>query len=122
MSRANLRRTISTRKELKRDVAQTVTLEEVHLIVKRCADEIRLRGLREVDIFKPQRIGDSVDEVRHLTNCLLKDSRTEYEQEIRTQNVHVVVSAMKSALRHCDSILVPYRYYEEFVRYEQGTF
>src|SRR5436190_20436474 len=66
VSRANLRRTISTRKELKRDVAQTVTLEEVHLIVKRCADEIRLRGLREVDIFKPQRIG--VDEVRHLTN------------------------------------------------------
>lgn len=119
-TRASLRRTMSTKKDMKRDVANTVTLEEVHLIIKRCADEVRLRGLREVNIFKPQRIGDSVDEVRQLISCLLKDSRTEYEEEIRSQNIHTVVSAMKWALRHCDSILVPYRYYEEFVRYEQG--
>ncbi|CAG8492916.1 169_t:CDS:2 [Funneliformis mosseae] len=96
-----------------------VTLEEAHLIVKRCSDEIRSRGLHEVDIFKPIRIGDSVDEVRDLISCLLCDSRTEYEDKIGSQNIHVVVSAMKWALRHCNTILVPYEYYDEFVRYEQ---
>src|SRR5581483_2990900 len=116
----SIRKAMSVKKELKRDVAQTVTLEEVHLIVKRCADEIRLRGLREPEIFKPQRIGDSVDEVRNLISCLLKDSRSECEEGIRSQNIHTVVSSMKWALRHCNSILVPYKYYDEFVRYEQG--
>ncbi|RGB40862.1 hypothetical protein C1646_366288 [Rhizophagus diaphanus] len=113
---------MSTKKDVKRDVAQTITLEEVHLIIKRCSDEIRLRGLHEVDIFKPLNIGDSMDEVRKLLKHLLKDSRTEYEDIIRSYNIHAVVSAMKWALRRSDTILVPYQYYEEFVKYEQGIY
>ncbi|CAG8493408.1 17372_t:CDS:2 [Rhizophagus irregularis] len=105
---------MSTKKEVRRDVAQNITLEEVHLIIKRCSDEIRLRGLREVDIFKPLNIGDSMDEVRKLLKYLLKDSRTEYEDIIRSYNIHAVVSAMKWALRRSDTVLVPYQYYEEF--------
>ncbi|POG81568.1 uncharacterized protein OCT59_011960 [Rhizophagus irregularis] len=115
----SLRKTMSTKKEVRRDVAQNITLEEVHLIIKRCSDEIRLRGLREVDIFKPLNIGDSMDEVRKLLKYLLKDSRTEYEDIIRSYNIHAVVSAMKWALRRSDTVLVPYQYYEEFVKYEQ---
>jgi hypothetical protein len=116
-SRTSLRKTMSLKKDGK---SNKVTLEEVHLIIKRCADEIRLRGLREVNIFIPQRIGDSIDEVRKLTSCLLKDSRTEYEDELRSANIHVVASTLKTALRNSNSVLVPYRYYDEFVKYEQG--
>ncbi|GBB90871.1 hypothetical protein RclHR1_00180009 [Rhizophagus clarus] len=118
-TKSSIRRNMSSKKEIKRDVANNLTLEEVHLIIKRCADEIRFRGLHEVDIFKPLNIGDSVDEVRKLLKHLLKDNRTEYEDVIRSYNIHAVVSAMKWALRRCDTILVPYQYYEEFVKYEQ---
>jgi hypothetical protein len=120
--KTNLRKTVSTKKDVKRDLTQNIALEEVHLIIKRCADEIRFRGLHEVDIFKPLNIGDSVDEVRKLLKHLLKDNRTEYEDVIRSYNIHAVVSAMKWALRRCDTILVPYQYYEEFVKYEQGIY
>ncbi|KAF0552754.1 morphogenesis protein [Gigaspora margarita] len=108
-----------TTKKAKRDVAEFVSLEELHLIVKRCADEIRARGLYEVDIFKPVRIGDSIDDIRHLISSMLQEDRTIFEEEIQGQNIHNVVSAMKWALRHSSTALVPYQYYEEFVRYEQ---
>ncbi|CAG8602003.1 1492_t:CDS:2 [Cetraspora pellucida] len=114
----SLKRSITTRK-VQRDVAEFVTLEEVHLIVKRCADEIRARGLHEVDIFKPVRIGDNIDDIRHLISCMLQEDRTQFEDEVKEQNIHNVVSAMKWALRHSSTALVPYQYYEEFVRYEQ---
>ncbi|CAG8723495.1 41519_t:CDS:2 [Gigaspora margarita] len=108
-----------TTKKAKRDVAEFVSLEELHLIVKRCADEIRARGLYEVDIFKPVRIGDSIDDIRHLISSMLQEDRTLFEEEVQGQNIHNVVSAMKWALRHSSTALVPYQYYEEFVRYEQ---
>ncbi|CAG8532507.1 979_t:CDS:2 [Ambispora leptoticha] len=90
-----------------------------HLIVKRCADEIEERGLHEVDIFKPIRIGENAAEVKDLINCMLQDNRMQFEDEIKNQNIHNVVAAMKWALRHCEVTLVPYMFYEEFVRFEQ---
>ncbi|CAG8514570.1 9044_t:CDS:2 [Diversispora eburnea] len=102
-----------------RDIAQLVTLEEVHLIIKRCSDEISERGLHEVDIFKPTHIGYHIDEVRDLISCLLRENRADYEDELRAQNIHNIVATMKWALMHSTTALVPYQFYEEFVRYEQ---
>ncbi|CAG8588296.1 2052_t:CDS:2 [Ambispora gerdemannii] len=96
-----------------------LSTEMTHLIVKRCADEIEERGLHEVDIFKPVRIGENADEVKDLINRMLQDNRMQFEDEIKSQNIHNVVAAMKWALRHCEVTLVPYMFYEEFVRFEQ---
>lgn len=79
-----------------------------------------LKGLHEIDIFKPTHIGYHIDEVRNLISCLLRENRADYEDELRAQSIYNVVSAMKWALLHSTSVLVPYQYYEEFVRYEQG--
>ncbi|KAG9293828.1 hypothetical protein G9A89_019166 [Geosiphon pyriformis] len=96
-----------------------LSIEMTHLIVKRCANEIEQRGLHEKDIFKPVRIGENADEIRELINCMLQDNRMKFEEEIIHQNIHNVVAAMKWALRHCEVTLVPYQFYEEFVRFEQ---
>ncbi|CAG8465727.1 3560_t:CDS:2 [Racocetra fulgida] len=95
------------KKEGLRDVTEILTLEEVHLIVKRCADEIR------------ERVGDNADEVRYLIKCMLREYRIQFEEELKKRNIREISSAMKWALRHCASPLVPYSNYEEFVRYEQ---
>ncbi|CAJ0892034.1 8267_t:CDS:2 [Entrophospora sp. SA101] len=119
----SLRRTLTpiTKNQYKRDLAQTVTLEEVHLIVKRCADKIRERGLHVVDIFKPMRIGDNVDDVRKLISCLLRETRAQCDKELEKLDIHIIVSAMKWALRHCVTTIVPYQFYEEFVIFEQES-
>ncbi|CAG8500738.1 15689_t:CDS:2 [Acaulospora colombiana] len=65
-----------------------VTMEGVHLIVKKCADEIRERGLCVVDIFKPIRIGENEDEVRELVNFLLEKSQSECKDELRKHDIH----------------------------------
>ncbi|RIB04786.1 hypothetical protein C2G38_2048152 [Gigaspora rosea] len=115
----NFRRSITMKKDALRDVTEILTLEEVHLIVKRCADEIRERGLHEIDIFKPIKVGDNADEVRYLIKFMLKEYRIDFEDELKKQSIRDIASAMKWALRHCASPLVPYSNYEEFVRYEQ---
>ncbi|CAG8639987.1 13008_t:CDS:2 [Cetraspora pellucida] len=115
----SFRRSISMKKDVLRDVTEILTLEEVHLIVKRCADEILERGLHEIDIFKPTKVGDNADEVRYLIKCMLREYRIQFEDEIKNRNIRDVASAMKWALRHSASPLVPYSNYEEFVRYEQ---
>ncbi|CAG8587509.1 1430_t:CDS:2 [Paraglomus brasilianum] len=98
---------------------EKLSIEMTHLIVKRCSDEIRLRGLHEVDIFKPQNIGDSTEEATYLINFLLRDNRIDYETELASADIHNVVSTLKWALRHCEEIIVPYQYYEEFVKFDQ---
>nr|CAG8560020.1 10082_t:CDS:2 [Entrophospora candida] len=113
----SLRRTLTptTKKQYQRDLAQTVTLEEVHLIVKRCADKVRLHV---VDIFKPMHIGDNANEVRRLISCLLRETRAQCDEELGKLDIHTIVSAMKWALRHCVTTIVPYQFYEEFVTAE----
>ncbi|CAG8663205.1 16693_t:CDS:2 [Funneliformis caledonium] len=96
-----------------------VTIEETSLIVKRCVEQIRLRGLNTVNIFKPMRIGDGGDEVKYLLNCLLNDNLPEFEDEIQSQDINNIVSAMKWALRHCKCIIIPFNDYEHFNLYEQ---
>ncbi|CAG8508343.1 24948_t:CDS:2 [Dentiscutata erythropus] len=93
----SLKRSMTTKKA-KRDVAEFVSLEEVHLIVKRC---------------------DSIENIRRLISLMLQEDRTQFEEEVKEQSIHNVISAMKWALRHSSTALVPYQYYEEFVRYEQ---
>ncbi|CAJ0844463.1 215_t:CDS:2, partial [Entrophospora sp. SA101] len=113
----SLRRTLTptTKKQYQRDLAQTVTLEEVHLIVKRCADKVRLHV---VDIFKPMHIGDNANDVRRLIGCLLRETRAQCDEELGKLDIHIIVSAMKWALRHCVTTIVPYQFYEEFVTAE----
>ncbi|CAJ0843652.1 6571_t:CDS:2 [Entrophospora sp. SA101] len=116
----SLRRTLTptTKKQYQRDLAQTVTLEEVHLIVKRCADKVRLHV---VDIFKPMHIGDNANDVRRLIGCLLRETRAQCDEELGKLDIHIIVSAMKWALRHCVTTIVPYQFYEEFVIFEQES-
>ncbi|CAG8645515.1 16264_t:CDS:2, partial [Funneliformis caledonium] len=110
---------VSTKRKQKRDIEQLVTLGEAYLIIHLCAGEVVLRGLTESDIFRPIRIGDGADEVRYLINCLLRDNRTEFEDELKFQNIHNVIAGMRWTMKNCTSKIVPYECYEEFVRYEQ---
>ncbi|CAG8588941.1 7752_t:CDS:2 [Paraglomus occultum] len=125
-SRGSLKRTFSN--SLQRENSKSsrneftmekLSIEMTHLIIKRCGDEIRSRGLHEVDIFKPQNIGDSTEEAMYLINFLLRDNRIDYETELASADIHNVVSTLKWALRHCEEIIVPYQYYEEFVKFDQ---
>ncbi|CAI2161815.1 15520_t:CDS:2 [Funneliformis geosporum] len=102
-----------------KEFGNNVTIEETSLIVKRCVEQIRLRGLNTVNIFKPMRIGDGGDEVKYLLNCLLNDNIPEFEDEIQSQDINNIVSAMKWALRHCKCIIIPFNNYESFNFYEQ---
>ncbi|CAG8531930.1 3879_t:CDS:2 [Acaulospora morrowiae] len=104
----------------KRDSTHVLALEQVHLIVKRCADEIRERGLNVVDIFKAVHIGENEEDIRELATYLQRESREECKDELKKHDINEVASAIKWSLRHSTSILVPYEYYEEFIRYEQG--
>ncbi|CAI2167498.1 10573_t:CDS:2 [Funneliformis geosporum] len=110
---------LSTKRKQKRDIEQLVTLGEAYLIIHLCAGEVVLRGLTESDIFRPIRIGDGADEVRYLINCLLRDNRSEFEDELKFQNIHNVIAGMRWTMKNCTSKIVPYECYEEFVRYEQ---
>lgn len=76
--------------------------------------------MTEPEIFKPIRIRDGANEVRYLINCLLRDNRAEFEDELKFQDIHNIVAGIRWALRNCTTIIVPYDYYEQFVRYEQG--
>ncbi|RIA98975.1 hypothetical protein C1645_748202 [Glomus cerebriforme] len=102
-----------------KEFGNNVTLEETHLIVKKCAEQIRLRGLNSVNIFKPTRIGDGGDEVKYLLNCLLNENIPEFDDEIKNQDLNNIVSAMKWTLRHCNRTIIPYNNYESFDRFEQ---
>ncbi|CAJ0765153.1 16890_t:CDS:2, partial [Entrophospora sp. SA101] len=106
----SLRRTLTptTKKQYQRGLAQTVTLEEVHLIVKRCADKVRLHV---VDIFKPMHIGDNANDVRRLIGCLLRETRAQCDEELGKLDIHIIVSAMKWALRHYKGS------FKQFLRY-----
>ncbi|EXX69749.1 hypothetical protein RirG_093450 [Rhizophagus irregularis DAOM 197198w] len=115
-----MRRKMSTKKKQKRDIEQMVTLGEAYLIIHLCAGEVVVRGLTEPEIFKPVRIRDGANEVRYLINCLLRDNRAEFEDELKFQDIHNIVAGIRWALRNCTTIIIPYDYYEQFVRYEQG--
>ncbi|POG72382.1 hypothetical protein GLOIN_2v1596508 [Rhizophagus irregularis DAOM 181602=DAOM 197198] len=103
-----------------KEFGNNVTIEETHWIVKKSAEQIRLRGLSSVNIFKPTRIGDGGDEVKYLLNCLLNENISEFEDEIKNQDLNNIVSAMKWTLRHCNKTIIPYSNYESFDRLEQG--
>ncbi|CAJ0833543.1 13934_t:CDS:2 [Entrophospora sp. SA101] len=129
IDRANLlRRKSGSRKIVKnskkfdlKDLAESVSIEGTALIVERCVNQISLRGLYTVDIFRPTRIGEGGDETKYLLHCLLHGNQTEFEDEIQTQSIHNVVAAMKWTLRHCSVTIVPYYYYEEFTIHEQES-
>ncbi|CAJ0766812.1 20962_t:CDS:2, partial [Entrophospora sp. SA101] len=123
-----LRRKSGSRKIVKnskkfdlKDLAESVSIEGTALIVERCVNQISLRGLYTVDIFRPTRIGEGGDETKYLLHCLLHGNQTEFEDEIQTQSIHNVVAAMKWTLRHCSVTIVPYYYYEEFTIHEQES-
>ncbi|CAJ0898259.1 1649_t:CDS:2 [Entrophospora sp. SA101] len=96
-SKNSIRRTLSTKRKQRRDITEhLVTLSEAHLIVKLCIEQITLRGLTERFIFKPIRIGDSADEIRYLIN----------------------LAGMRCTLRNCKQIIIPFDYYEGFIKFE----
>jgi hypothetical protein len=67
-------------------------------------------------------IGNENDDVRFLINCLLRDNRVEFEEELKCQNVNNIVIGIRMALRNCTSTIVPYEYYEDFVKHERGIY
>ncbi|CAG8437146.1 10452_t:CDS:2 [Scutellospora calospora] len=114
----SLRRSWSAIRKQKRDIEQMVTLSEAHLIIRLCAGEVLSRGLGEENLFSPVENEDNPDEVRYLINCHLRDNKTEFEDELKFQDIRNVVSGIRWTLRKCVTSVVSYKNYENFVRLE----
>ncbi|CAG8572505.1 12805_t:CDS:2 [Dentiscutata erythropus] len=118
----SLRRRLSAIKKQKRDIEQMVTLSEAYSIIHLCAGEVLSRGLGEENLFSPVESEDNPDEVRYLINCLLRDNRTEFEDELKFQDIRNVVAGIRWTLRKCVTNVVSYKDYQTFVRLESGIF
>jgi hypothetical protein len=79
-------------------------------------------GLTDPNIFGPGPVqtDNENDEVRFLINCLLRDNRVEFEEELKYQSVNNIIIGIRMALRNCTSIIISYENYEDFVKHEIG--
>ncbi|CAG8468752.1 35008_t:CDS:2, partial [Racocetra persica] len=117
-SSGSLRRSWSAIRKQKRDIEQMVTLNEAYSIIHLCAGEVLSRGLGEDNLFSPVDNEDNPDEVRYLINCLLRENHTEFEDELKFQDIRNIVSGIRWTLRRCVTSIVTYKNYENFVRLE----
>ena len=74
----------------------------------------------EPDIFNPVRFSYEKEKARYLINCLLRDKRVEFEDELKCQNVHNVIVCVRMALRNCVSNIISYDNYKDFAKHEHG--
>ncbi|CAG8435543.1 uncharacterized protein OCT59_010503 [Rhizophagus irregularis] len=110
----------SIKKKQKRDVEQSITIGETYLIVHLYVNELVKRGLTDPNIFGPGPVqtDNENDEVRFLINCLLRDNRVEFEEELKYQSINNIIIGIRMALRNCTSIIISYENYEDFVKHE----
>ncbi|RIA99308.1 hypothetical protein C1645_800679 [Glomus cerebriforme] len=116
LSSQPLQKRASIKKNKTRDVEQFVTLDEAYLIIHLCTNEIVKRGLTEPDIFNPVQIGSGV---RYLINCLLRDDRTKFEDELKFQHINNIIASIRMTLRNCSSNIISCKDYEYFIKHEQ---
>ncbi|KAG0301422.1 hypothetical protein BGZ98_008371 [Dissophora globulifera] len=94
------------------DALPDLSMEVTLLIVKRCAKEIRERGLATKGILRQVQMGQSQRVVIDTIRMILDDDATTELSSLHQIDIHLVAHAMKWAIRYSEQILVTYEDYQ----------
>ncbi|KAF9937248.1 hypothetical protein BGZ65_001654, partial [Modicella reniformis] len=94
------------------DSLPDLSMEMTHLIVKRCVKEIRERGLTTKGILRQVQMGQSQKVIIDTIRIILDDDASTELSPLHQIDIHLVVDAMKWAIRYAEEILVSFEDYQ----------
>ncbi|KAG0345345.1 hypothetical protein BG004_003779 [Podila humilis] len=94
------------------DMHPDLSMEMTLLVVKRCVKEIRERGLTTKGILRQVQMGQSKKQIMDTIKMILDDDASTELSALHQIDIHLVVQAMKFAIRYSEQTLVTYADYE----------